>query len=760
MTSLKAEVPLDVLFEGVEDDVDLEKPVSEEHDHADMPSIENSKGNGLSRLRKAGDTGPVDTPPAAAEVSRKDTSDDDDGVPTDDDVGAAGEDEGEYWDEEDEIEEHMRQGGVRGFDEDGGTDDENSDEEEDLALIAGDGTTRGDMNAETQRLLREVATKDRLGKGHKVQIKALSGLVDKLKKKKEEVFGKAAQLRAPEAPAFDDIISFAHETLKEPRKDEEGPHDKPEGVEEEVVADKDKDARNTINGSDPMPKDSTKGTIQSFFSTPTKNKAKTGGCEEDLDDDDLEVISSDEDEDEKLIKVPKLTPTKPSPLAFNLEYGNSGEIDDFEEEAKELFDDGAGSESDSESDHSWAVHNEENESVQAEVCSSPFMNKCDDKKISDDDEKPSSNDEGNRLPSDPPSKGLAIFSRMKNNMKVMSDVDKDSNKAPTKRSNFIDEEAELSDDEGLGIAVSDDEDDDNADVDQHGELKDLIDTEGNHQKDDATDELHIKWSRQQDAQQLKNILRGLENGFGRRKGGLLDDDAGEMNGRQRRIRQDDDDDDMNLDMAWPSLFGTRNVEQQGDGEECEDEAMLMKAAQRKLVESQSDKVFGSSIPLDEDSQHVLEFFSNSGSQPGRATEGLKRLRSRDKSSSAGSDPGGSSLSFIGRQSKVQRQQSTSNMGFHTNKSFVFGRKDSSQSRQGIEEAPTNTTPSVCAGPIDFSDLRQLTSQEENKDVNPNRSVSRLLKTLPRWNKPSNYKKKGSAHVIGAVCNQVAPKKSA
>lgn len=711
---MSKEVLLEDLFEGIEDDEVPQEPVSAGHEAVER---------GFSRLRKAKESDHVETPLVAAETSRKETSAENGEDGESDDQGDG------YWDEEDEIEEHMKHGGVRVLDDEGDDESSEEEEEEDLALIAGDGTTRGDMNAETQRLLREVATKDRLGKGHKVQIKAFSGIVDKLKRKKDEVFGKAVQLRAPEAPKFDDIMSFAFES-----RDVTGQEAEEQDVEGEMDA---------AEVNDQVTKNSKPGTIQAFFHTPTKGKKKEPV--EDIDGSDLEVVSSDDEEhDEKLIEVPRLTPTKPSPLAFDLR--NDEDLEDFEDEAKRLFDDGADSESDSESDHSWAVHEEEGASGQGEVCNDVLSAEDSQSPQKDEDEEQSQHVEG-----------LTTFSRMKDAMKVTHAQKKASE---AKKSHFIDEEAELSDEEGRGIAVSDDEDDDHADVDQHGELKDLIDTDGKHHKNDATEELHIKWSRQQDAQQLKDILRGLENGFGRRRGGLLDDDGGEMTGRQRRLRHGDDDDDINLDMTWPNLFGIKNSTEGGDGEECEDEAMLMKAAQRKLVESQSVKAFGSYIPLDEDSQHVLELFSNSGSDPARPVDGPKRLRSRDKSGSGGSDGAGSSLSFLGRRSKVQRQQSTSNMGVHTNnKSFVFERKDSSQSRQAAEEPSTNNPQTICAAPIDFSDLRQLTSQAaENTSINPQKKSSTLLKALPRWNKPSNYKKKDSAHVIGAVCNQVAQKK--
>eukprot|EP00889_Picochlorum_renovo_P004665 jgi/Picre1/31695/NNA_007046.t1 len=118
----------------------------------------------------------------------------------------------------------------------------------------------------------------------------------------------------------------------------------------------------------------------------------------------------------------------------------------------------------------------------------------------------------------------------------------------------------------MGAAVSDDEEEENADVDANGELKDLI-AEGHehHQKDDATEELHIKWARSRKASR-------------------------ELTGRQRRARHEDGSlDDFGLGTSWPDLFGKPNTVD-ADGEECEDEAMLRKAQQRKLVESQQSDI--------------------------------------------------------------------------------------------------------------------------------------------------------------------------
>lgn len=536
------------------------------------------------------------------------------------------------------------------------------------------------------------------------------------------------------------------------------------------------------------------GGIASFFRKMGAAEAQINGHTSNVDpitdDDDegLEIVD-DENEDNRIVELPRMTPTKPSPLAFNLEYNKSAEMDDFEEE-KPLIDDGIRSDedSDSESDHSWAIHEKDDVADNANSPKTDAAAETDDTGPDADTDGDVDGDADGNEAGKEDNANVVTFVRMKDNMKKLNNAENVMNAAAAslkakKRSNrFLDEEAELSDDEGMGIAVSDDEDDGNAqDVDQHGELKDLIDASGKNldKNNDATEELHIKWSRQQESQQLKNILRGLENGFGRRNKGPLDDEDGDMSGRRRRARRDDDDDDdLNLDSAWPSLFGiggsTGGAKKDEDGEECEDEIVLRKAAQRKLVESQSGRHFGSdgsfSIPLDEDSQHVLELFGKSdntianggpgdanlvGGSEGRHT--VKRPRSKDRTismSTHSSEP----LSFIGRQSKIQRQTSKSNMGVNMNKTFVFGRKvdvNASDSQLADDERenakPQGTTNSqeVC-GAIDFSGLKCELVTKEDRSQN-------LLATLPRWNKPSNLKKQASGAVFDAVCNQMYKK---
>lgn len=521
------------MFQGIEDDdVELGERVEEE-----PRAIE----GGATKSRLLNPTSAVDTPAGVGESrqtsqlepeEKEDDEEDDEGEEEEEQV----EDQG-YWDEEDEIEHYLQereQKHSRSIDA--------ADEEEGmpLELVAGDGTTRGEMDAETQRLLREVATRDRLGKGQKIEIKPLTGIVNALRKKREEVAARAVQLRAPEAPKFDDILSVVGEDV-------------------------------------PLINEKTSGgEMKNVMVTPTKPPT-------DDPEDDLEVVSDEEraEGEFKLIDVPKSTPTKPSPLTFN-PYNNSDELDDFEDE-EVLLEDGAEYESDSESEHSWAIKNDggnEEGGEEEESPSSPASNI-----------EVNQNNKENKVNAD-----VNAIDMLMENMNEKMAAERPSAPAEktavfradeAQKKGFIDAEAELSDEEGLPFGASDDEEDEDDDLDNNGELADLIADGNTSQRDhNAAASLHHHWERQQDAKQLQEIVRGLEDGFHRRKHGAVDDFDGDLNGRLRRARHGDDDDDLGLglDVSWPVMFGKPSIDD--NGEECEDEAMLKKAQERKLVESQ------------------------------------------------------------------------------------------------------------------------------------------------------------------------------
>lgn len=151
---------IDQLFAGIEDeDVELDAsktPIDGGGYNKDV------RIQGNRRLKKVKE---VDTPEGEVVVQPSSTvrgevsSDDEDqetaaadmNDPTHGGQAVFEEDDGQYWDEEDEIEQYLQRHGSSKEEEE---EENGEEEEEELALVAGDGTTRGDMDAETQRLLR------------------------------------------------------------------------------------------------------------------------------------------------------------------------------------------------------------------------------------------------------------------------------------------------------------------------------------------------------------------------------------------------------------------------------------------------------------------------------------------------------------------------------------------------------------------------------------------------------------------------------
>lgn len=144
---------LDDMFRGIEDeDVELEAGNEQQLEGGNTV---HAAEDGPRRLKKARDveqgggngSPTIETPgmETAMQPSQQQTEEEDGEKDDDDEEMGDG-----YWDEEDEIEQYFQLGGGDGND---GSDGEES-EDVALELVAGDGTMRGTMDAETQRLLR------------------------------------------------------------------------------------------------------------------------------------------------------------------------------------------------------------------------------------------------------------------------------------------------------------------------------------------------------------------------------------------------------------------------------------------------------------------------------------------------------------------------------------------------------------------------------------------------------------------------------
>lgn len=688
----------------------------------------------------------------------------------------------EYWDEEDEIEEYFARKGMRNGVNDNGSSSDESDEEDCKGIGAGrklgENPSLEDLNAETQRLLREVAGSDRLGRGQKIEIKPLSSIAEKLKKRRELAIARAPQRRNRiTVPNFEDILTAAATTL------ERGVQKEDENV-----------------SKDPL------------------------GC-----GDDLEIVSEQEDEEEgpevsdgqrHLLPVfgnggGDDKPPKTSPLVYD-PYSHSRDEDEFEDEA--LIDDGlgSGSDSDSESERSWEVRVDVDKDVDKDAISSNPNTSGDDRTDGEPDESgeeevegdeeeeqveqgptcegrecerhPIAEGQGLEKPVDHPAgpiNGLEAIMKHAQQAQLASSLAGDKEgltpaqllaatdvippEMERLQKKFLDMEAELSDEEGAAAPVSDDEDENN--LDDHGELADLITHDKFTDKDrQKAEDLHLQWARQKDAKDLQLVLRGLENGFRGRRGGGLDGNDEELKGRWRRARVDDDDDfgSSIAAFAWPTAFAmggnTNNNNNDGEEEECEDDLMLHKAKQQRLIregESREGLARDQSmrpIPLDDDSRMFLNLLARSASDSQQVqcplqTKGLNGI-------GASIGPLVAKPSFVGRQSLATKKSGSSALiGPNGGRSFVFGRSENSNSSNAQDEkavkgsADGGVGKDENVGPTNFANLRQLAglTGPVNRGQKSKSSKGSLVSRLKSQNSTGGIGSQESLAAVHAVC---------
>lgn len=664
---------------------------------------------------------------------------------------------GEYWDEEDEIEEYFARKGVRN-DIDGGSSSDESDEEgQGLgATKLGENPSLQDLNAETQRLLREVAGNDRLGRGQKIEIKPLSSIAEKLKKRRELAIARAPQRRNLMAvPNFEDILTAATANV-------DGGSQKPDGV---------------------VPKD------------PVASS------------DELEIVSEQEEEEPSAIGDghPGLLPVfggrndndqrpKTSPLIFDPYSQSRYNEDEFEDEP--LIDDGLGSDDDSDSgsERSWEVRADDKSGDKDK-------NEDEDEDLEDEDEDKDDNideeEEGevqegevqevqeeasdrNQIQdyTSVPMNGLEAI--MKNAQQahaaeVLAGAKDLEGLTPAQllaatdiippemerlQKKLLDMEAELSDEEGAGVPVSDDEDENN--LDDHGELADLITHDKVTDKDrQKAEDLHLQWARQKDAKDLQLVLRGLENGFrGRRGGAGLDGNDEELNGRWRRARLDDDDDYRSpiAAFAWPSAFAMGgNNNGNNEEEACEDDIMLHKAKQQRLIRQETAREVLSTgpIPLDDDSRMFLDLLARSAND---SQQDQCPLQKKGRTGSAVLRPQVAKPSFVGRQSLASKKSGSSGLlGPTGGRSFVFGKSDNSNSSNVQDESAvknsSDTGKDENVGPTNFANLRQLAGLpgSSNRGQKVKESKKSLVSRLKSQSSLGAIGSQESLAAVQAVC---------
>jgi len=585
------------------------------------------------------------------------------------------EDEEEYRDEEDELEEYILERREKkasklaqiGNADDGPSDSEAEDlhqdknnqdnilsnSEEDSDWVGGDkdfvngeemrsggvapGDEDGDIGAATQRVLRDVATRDRIGKGAPAELKPLSGILEKLKQRNEQIRESAKARALPDQLDFDDIMS---EAMKKSNKKATA-----------VQADGDRDGDNNNNNNDDDDSHN-----ESQDNNNNKNKNNADDSEESL------VLDSDNEglEDVCLVDLPTATKKKgaydsmwdfsqapdiedEAPLIDDGYYSSSTSEDDDGDEKEEegggdtgrrkrlspsgdiKVDEGAASEGSLDS-LMEETDNEEDGSSSGEEGDGE-EDGGDDKTATqeeDDDGDGANNNNNNYYYNE---EGAPTF--LPRPAKPLNKATKDKLK-----SMFVEQEAELSEEDE--DKVSDDEDEDAMDA-AAAEFQDFITDKSQKQigKQDkeALERAHQDWQRFQDTKELQAVLRGVRQGFRRGRDDLSDDED-DAAGRRRRVRVagEDGDDDGTGDIYkgandyLAGLAGMRNGNGGDDDEEEEDEEMMRRATHNRLLLAGSnpgagrgggrggfDDEYYDAPPLDADSHQVLELLKSSAS---------------------------------------------------------------------------------------------------------------------------------------------------
>lgn len=262
---------------------------------------------------------------------------------------------------------------------------------------------------------------------------------------------------------------------------------------------------------------------------------------------------------------------------------------------------------------------------------------------------------------------------------------------------FVDEEAEMSEDEGHSLGGSDD------DADEGGDLEDLIGQEKENKGDEARRaRLHQQWLEQQDAQQVAQLLQGVRNGFRRKRAGdLLDEDVGnDWDARRRRARRESDDGSILSEEEEDMLAGLMHL-----GEDDNEDLELTEQAKQQLRNAtavkSADNDGDGSIDLDAGSQEILALLSatsQSMNSQGRHNSKLPVLLAGLPGSHTA--PATQKATFMGRS--VPALAAARGASQMASRSYVFGRDDSNSAA-----APTDGSGAQVSGPTSFSGLDSI-----------------------------------------------------
>ncbi|XP_058224838.1 uncharacterized protein LOC131333992 [Rhododendron vialii] len=317
---------------------------------------------------------------------------------------------------------------------------------------------------------------------------------------------------------------------------------------------------------------------------------------------------------------------------------------------------------------------------------------------------------------------------------------------------FVDDEAVEEDDSDNDL-MRFQEDEEDGDIEDYDELKDLIAT-GYDEKpidNEMRNELHQKWLEQQDATGTDNLLQRLKFGSILKDTGLLDEDeeegedneddeefgdeAVENNAKASVVRMNS----RKAKQMIPHMFSDMNDGYLSDGEETE-----RKLAKQRLLDKSEEQVTLLSPAKDESCREVFGLIKKLNIVPD-AKKKAKTSSFFDKMLTGRSSNGSSKSSFLGRATSNSLPLSHKK-GASTVRSFIFGRDDSnSRNSASISEDSSDVIPRENLPARNtvakFSSSQSRVSIQSRKDPAEAVSGASLFEILKRSSMQSN------------VCNQ-------
>lgn len=690
---------------------------------------------------------------SASGVEDSGSNQEDDAAAEDVNGAAAEEDDEDYWDEEDELaidfQRELAGGGKDNTPAPSGT--VGGDEDED-----GEGgsapSSPAQLNAQTQRMLRDSAVRDRIGKGHSVEIAPLSGILAKLKAQRQAVIArtKSAPVRrrmpTPEPAAAaadegeDDDILLLSDEEEQPTAPAaasgpdlgagtQPPSVNPAPARPGLAHDQESQEELLLN----LGTGSEDGRSRAAFSQPSLHLTLDSQTQHAPGDYAAAPPAAAHaalaaalpaqaaaDAEQRQPAEPKALSAPVQPVAG----GTPAAAAPAAVAAARPAEDHAAMACPTQSEEQPSGSGEDEEIADASVGGSDDEDSQDgagaisgsssssDSSDSDDEDEEDHSPQVTSSPAaDEPTAGASDAARRQAAVAAAKAQLRDQ-PGDLFKSNFFEMEAEMSDDEGH----SDDGDDDDANAD--GMLAELIGEAREKKKDAARREkLHAKWLQAQDASDMEAVVAAMKSGW-RRPGrdGSLDGDLGtDRDARRRRAalmgisEEELDAADFDIAQLFPGARRAADGGGSGDEDEAAEEAAAARdaAAQRLLDASQElepEAIMGGC------SQETLGLLSRGPASRPPAQPALQRSRLGLFGSELTNMTAGGA-SFLGRSAPGGSKVVRGGSGEHTNgggRSFVFGGRDDSNSGMPPAEQPGEVAEDAGPrGPTSFAGLRSM-----------------------------------------------------